>query len=188
MKYIFLRGALGVLTFVIASCASVPSEIDLDSQVYNAENAGLAVGSLTGSGPYGTWLEFREVESGKSYGWGAKDDYAVWLPPGKYEVYKLGARQGVMGAFSAPLTFSLEVGAVNYLGELVYGCPAVLRPEAMYGVMDCGFLAAGNCTVPAPSEAICIVDRQIQAVDHLFKKTPALSVMNIRPAVMRRAR
>lgn len=183
-----LRCVLGLSMVVIASCASVPSEIALGSRVYNAGNAGLAVGSLVGGGPYGTWLEFREVESGKSYGWGVKDEYAVWLPPGKYEVYKLGARQGVMGAFSAPLTFSIEVGAINYLGELVYGCPAVLRPEALYGVMDCGFLAAGQCTVPAPSEGICIADKQTQAVDHLLGKTPSLSAMDIRYAAMKRPR
>nr|WP_298165778.1 hypothetical protein [uncultured Pseudomonas sp.] len=173
---------------VIASCASVPPEIALGSRVYNAGNAGLAVGSLVGGGPYGTWLEFREVESGKSYGWGVKGEYAVWLPPGEYEVYKLGARQGVMGAFSEPLTFNIEIGAINYLGELIYGCPVVLRPEALYGVMDCGFLAAGQCTVPAPSEGICVSDKQTQAVDHLIGKTSSLSAMDIKSAVMKRIR
>ena len=177
---------LVVVWFValLAGCAAVPPEIALDSKVYSAENAGLVVGSFVQAGPYGTWMDFRNVNTGKQYGWGAKDYYSVWLPSGDYEVDQLGARQGVMGAYSAPLRFTVKAGEINYLGELVYGCPPSPRPTALYGVRNCGLLALGTCTVPFASEAICIVDREEQAVKRFLKSNPAFSNMTTRSSLM----
>lgn len=169
---------------LLAGCASMPEEMTLDSKVNSAQNAGLVVGALINGGPYGTWLEFRDTRTGKSYGWGAKDYYSAWLPAGEYEVYKLGSRRGVMGAFSKPLRFTVKQGDINYLGEMLYGCPLDARPMALYGVMNCGFLALGNCSVPSPTQSLCVVDRQEQAVRSFLRKNSKYTGMPVRSSLM----
>ena len=173
---------------LLAGCASVPPEIALDSKVNSAQNAGLVVGSFIQGGPYGTWMNFRNVDTDKSYGWGAKDYYSVWLPAGEYEVTQLGARRGVMGPYSAPLRFTVKTGVINYLGELVYDCPSYPAPTALYGVMNCGFLALGKCTVPHANSGICIVDREEQALRSFLKSNPTYSNMSTRSSLMTGAR
>lgn len=165
-------------------CSSMPADMTLDSKEYSAQNAGLVVGALIEGGPYGTWLEFRDINTDKSYGWGAKDYYSAWLPDGDYEVRELGARRGVMGAYSGSLRFTVKRGHINYLGEMVYSCPPPARPAALYGVKSCGFLALGKCSVPSPTESICIVDRQEQAIRSFLKKHPEYLDMPVRSSVM----
>ncbi|MDO7928880.1 hypothetical protein Q6A51_19000 [Pseudomonas sp. KFB-139] len=168
----------------LAGCASMPDEMKLDSKVYSAQNAGLVVGTFIQEGAFGTWLGFRDVNTGKNYGWGAKDYYSAWLPAGEYEVSRMGARRGVMGAYSKPLRFTVKQGEINYLGEMVYGCPSSSPTAALYGVMSCGFLALGECTVPYPTERICVVDRQEQATRILLKQNPEYSNLPVRGSVM----
>ncbi|WP_434157808.1 hypothetical protein [Stutzerimonas stutzeri] len=162
----------------------MPTEMQLDSPVSSSKNSGMVVGALVGGGPYGTYLEFRHLATGKVYGWGAKDYYSAWLPAGEYEVSQLGARQGVMGPYSAPLHFDVEQGSINYLGEMIYGCRPPSRPAALYGVKYCGFLALGTCTVSYPSVGICVVDRKEQAVRTFLIQHPDYASMPVRPAVM----
>ncbi|MGC5703158.1 hypothetical protein J4P02_23440 [Pseudomonas sp. NFXW11] len=179
-RNIFAIGLIGLL----AGCSSMPAEMALNSPVYNAQNAGLVVGTLLEGGPYGTYLEFRDIKSDKTYGWGPKDDYSAWLPAGDYEVSRLGHRRGVMGAYSKPLRFTVTQGQLNYLGEMVYGCSAVAQPAAVYGVLNCGFLALGNCTVPRPSVNVCVVDRQDQAIKHFLQQHPEQASLLVHNAVM----
>jgi len=181
-RYIVATGLAGVL----AGCSSLPPEMALDSPVYNAKNAGLVVGTLIEGGPYGTYLEFRDNKTDKTYGWGPKDDYSAWLPAGDYEVSRLGHRRGVMGAYSKPLRFTVTQGQINYLGELVYGCSSVSQPAAVYGVMNCGLLAPGTCTVPSPSINVCVVDRQDQAIKHFVQQHPEQSQLAVHSALMSR--
>lgn len=174
------------LTALLTGCSSMPEDIALNSSVHNAQNAGLVVGTLLEGGPYGTYLEFRDIKSDKTYGWAPKDDYSAWLPAGEYEVSRLGNRRAVMGAYSRPLRFSVTKGQINYLGEVVYDCSSVAQPVALYGVMDCGFLALANCTVPRPSVNICVVDRQDQAISHFLQQHPEQAVLPVHNAVMSR--
>lgn len=129
---------------------------------------------------------FRDIKTGKTYGWGAKDYYSAWLPAGQYEVSALGSRRGVMGPYQAPLRFDVVQGQINYLGEMVYGCSASTRPEALYGVKSCGFLALGTCSVPSPTVGVCIVDRQAQAVRSFLRKNPERSTLPVRSSLMAR--
>ncbi|QLF94222.1 hypothetical protein HW090_13865 [Pseudomonas sp. ABC1] len=171
---------------IIAGCSSMPEEMSLGSKVYSERNAGLVVGAMVGSGPYGTWLEFREINTDKRFGWAVKDYYSAWLPAGEYEVSSLGSRRGVMGPYSGSLRFSVKQGEVNYLGELVYGCAAESRPAALYGVMNCGFLALGSCSVPSPSVGVCMVDRQEQALRIFLKAHPEYADLPVRSSTMGR--
>ncbi|WP_231570157.1 MULTISPECIES: hypothetical protein [Pseudomonas] len=164
----------------------MPEEMGLDSKVYSEKNAGLVVGAMVNSGPYGTWLEFRNIKTDKRFGWGAKDYYSVWLPAGEYEVSSLGSRRGVMDPYSSPLRFSVAQGQLNYVGELVYGCPSESRPAALYGVRNCGLLALGSCSVPSPSVGVCTVDRQQQTLRRFLKMHPEFADMPVRSAVMGR--
>ena len=172
------------LSVLITGCSSMPAEVALDSKAYSAENAGLVVGALIEGGPYGTWLEFRDVNTAKTYGWAAKDYYSAWLPAGVYEVSRLGSRRGAMAAYSKPLRISVKQGYINYLGEMTYGCPLLAQPEALYGVMSCGFLALGRCSVPSPSAGICIADRQQQAIRHFLKTHPEYAEMSVHSSVL----
>ncbi|OLS62694.1 hypothetical protein [Pseudomonas putida] len=169
---------------LIASCAQMPEEMALDSKVYSANNAGLVTGALADTGPYGTWLEFRDVRTGKSFGWAAKGYYSAWLPAGDYEVSGLGSRAGALGAFGDPLRFTVEQGKVNYLGELVNGCPYPAVPTARYGLKNCGALALGTCSVPRPSIGLCVVDRQKQAMRVFLKEHPGYTGLPVRTALM----
>lgn len=90
------------VTALMSACSALPPEMALDSKVYSTENAGLVLGSLIEGGPYGTWISFRNVNSGKTYGWAPKDYYSAWLPAGTYEVNDLGSRRGLMGPYSKP--------------------------------------------------------------------------------------
>lgn len=180
--HIFAIGLVGLL----AGCSSMPPEMALNSPVNNAKNSGLVVGSLIEGGPYGTYLEFRDIKSNKTYGWGPKDDYSGWLPAGEYEVSRLGHRRGVMGPYSKPLRFSVTQGQLNYLGEMVYGCSAVAQPAAVYGVMNCGLLALGECTVPSPSVNVCVVDREDQALKLFLQQHPEQKSLPVHNAVMSR--
>ncbi|WP_245586752.1 hypothetical protein [Pseudomonas cremoricolorata] len=181
MFRIMALGYIGLL----ASCATLPPEMALESTKYNQDNAGLVVGSLTGGGPYGTFLQLRNIASGELHGWGQKDDYAAWLPAGEYEVSRLGSRRGSMGPYSQPLRFSVKQGQINYVGEMVYGCSRYGQPAAVYGVLDCGLLALGTCDVPNPSVNICVVDRQSQALDYFQQQHPQQPVLSVRSALMR---
>lgn len=181
-RHILAFGLIGLL----AGCSTLPKDNALNSSVYNAQNAGLVVGTLIEGGPYGTYLEFRDIKGGKTYGWGPKDDYSAWLPAGDYEVSRLGHRRGVMGAYSKPLRFSVTNGQINYLGEMVYGCSDVAQPVAVYGVMYCGFLALAECTVPSPSVNICVVDRQDQAIKRFLQQHPEYAPLPVHEAVMMR--
>ncbi len=172
---------------LMAGCAPMPAEMQLDSQQSSAKDAGMVVGALVGGGPYGTYLEFRHLATGKVYGWGAKDYYSAWLPAGEYEVSQLGSRRGVMGPYTAPLRFDVRQGSINYLGEMVYGCRSPSQPAALYGVKYCGFLALGTCRVSEASAAICMVDRQEQAVRSFLKQHPEYAHMQVQKAVMSRA-
>ena len=180
MRQLLAIGLLGM----IGGCATMPDEIRLDSAVYSADNAGLVTGALAEGGPYGTWIEFLNLDTGKSVGWGAQNYYTAWLPPGHYEVHSLGSRRGVMGPYSSPLRFTVQQGAINYLGEMTYGCSSLVRPDAVYGVKDCGFLALFSCDVPAPSIGVCVEDRQEQSVRRLLKKNPEYAHLPVRSAVM----
>ncbi|MBD1553111.1 hypothetical protein [Pseudomonas typographi] len=172
------------LAGLLAGCTPMPTSMALDSTAYNAQNAGLVVGALIEGGLYGTYLEFRDTSNGKTYGWGAQDDYSAWLPAGEYEVSRLGNRQGVMGAYSRPLRFTVKQGQLNYLGEMVYGCPTVAQPAAVYGVMSCGFLALGECTVPYASINVCVVDRQDQALKYFLQQHPERASLPVHSEVM----
>lgn len=172
------------LAGLLAGCAPMPTSMALDSTVYNAQNAGLVVGELLEGAPYGTFLKFRDTNTGKTYGWSAQDDYSAWLPAGEYEVSRLGHRRGVMGAYSKPLRFSVKQGQINYLGEMVYGCPALAQPAAVYGVINCGFLAMGECTVPGPTINVCVLDRQDQALKRFLQQHPERASLPVRNAVM----
>lgn len=174
------------LVGAMAGCSTMPEEMAVNSTVQSEANAGLVVGALIQGGPYGTWLEFRDIKTGKTYGWGAKDYYSAWLPAGQYEVSALGSRRGVMGPYQAPLRFDVVQGQINYLGEMVYGCSASSRPEALYGVKNCGFLALGTCSVPSPTVGVCIVDRQAQAVRSFLRKNPERSTLPVRSSLMAR--
>lgn len=176
--------ALGLL-LSLAGCAQLPEEMALTSKTYSAQNAGLVVGALVSDGPYGTWLQFSDINTGKTYGWGAKDYYSVWLPAGDYQVSELGARRGVMGPFAAPLRFRVQNGVINYVGELVYGCPRYPAPTAYYGVKNCGLLALATCTVPNADVGMCVVDRQPQALKRFLRANPAYTNMPINPALMK---
>lgn len=180
------RLLVGCVMGLIAGCAQMPEDMTLDSKVNSAQNAGLVVGALVNNdgGAFGTWLEFRDTRTGKSYGWGAKDYYSAWLPAGDYELYKVGARRGVMGAFGKPLRFTVKQGDINYLGEILYGCPLDARPTAFYGVMNCGFLALGNCSVPSPTASLCVVDRQEQVIKNFLRKNPGYADMPVRSSLM----
>ncbi|AHZ77140.1 hypothetical protein DW66_2629 [Pseudomonas putida] len=142
------------------------------------------IGALIGGGPYGTYLEFQDINSHKTYGWGPKDDYSAWLPAGEYEVTRLGHRRGVMGPYSSPLRFTVNQGKLNYLGEMVYDCSSVAQPVALYGVMNCGFLALDECTVPHATVNVCVVDRQGQAIKHFMQQHPEQSRLPVQNAVM----
>ncbi|KTB84833.1 hypothetical protein AO070_01495 [Pseudomonas syringae pv. syringae PD2766] len=172
------------LAGLIAGCSSMPAEMALDSKTYSAQNAGLIAGALIKGGDFGTWFELRDINTGKTYGWAAKDYYSAWLPAGEYELYRLGSRRGVMGAYGRPLRFTVKQGELNYVGELVYGCSLDARPTALYGAMSCGLLALGECSVPYPSVSICMVDRQEQAVKSFMKKNPEYVNMPVRSSVM----
>jgi hypothetical protein len=132
------------------------------------------------------WSQFRDISNDKTYAWGPKDDYVAWLPAGDYEVSRLGNRQGAMGAYSKPLRFTVVQGQLNYLGELVYGCSTVAQPVAVYGVLNCGFLALGECTVPRASVNVCVVDRQDQAIKHFLHQHPEQSRLPVHNALMSR--
>lgn len=169
---------------LMVGCASMPDDMKLESKVYSAQNAGLVVGSFIQQGAFGTWIALHNIQSGKTYGWGAKDYYSAWLPAGEYEVTEMGARRGVMGPYSKPLRFTVKQGEINYLGEMIYGCEMLSPAAAVYGVKDCGFLALGNCSVPYPTERICIVDRQAQATKVFLKQNPQYGNLPIRGSVM----
>lgn len=170
---------------LLAGCASLPPDMAVDSPVYNQANAGLVVGSLSNGGPYGTFLEFRNLASGALHGWGPKDDYAVWLPAGEYEVAHIGNRRGVMGPYTRPLHFTVKQGQVNYVGEMVYDCSDLARPTAMYGVKYCGLLALGRCSVSSPDVNICVVDRQRQAIKYFQRQHPEQSSLPVHRAFMK---
>jgi hypothetical protein len=174
------------LAALLAGCSTLPPSMALDSKEYNAQNAGLVVGSLIEGGPYGTWLEFRDIKTGKTFGWGPKDDYSAWLPAGEYEVSSLGHRRGTMGPYSKPLRFTVTQGQINYLGEMVYACSSVAQPAATYGVKNCGFLAAGECTVPRADVYVCVEDRQGQAIKHFLQQHPEQSGLPVHNALMSR--
>lgn len=175
--------AIGV-TALISACSALPPEMALDSKVYSAENAGLVLGSLIEGGPYGTWISFREVNTGKTYGWGPKDYYSAWMPAGTYEVSDLGSRRGLMGAYSKPLRFTVTNGQINYLGEMTYDCPLAVHPAAIYGVKNCGILALATCSVDYPSIAVCVADRQEQSVRTFVKQHPQYSKLPVTSSVM----
>ncbi|NVZ71754.1 hypothetical protein [Pseudomonas costantinii] len=172
------------VTALVSGCSSLPPEMALDSKVYSVENAGIVLGALVDGGPYGTWLSFRDVDTGKEYGWGPKDYYSAWLPAGTYEMTDLGSRRGVMGPYSKPLRFTVTKGQINYLGEMTYGCPLAAHPAALYGVKNCGVLALATCTVDYPSIGVCVVDRQEQSVRTFVKQYPQFSELPVKPAVM----
>ncbi|WP_259755455.1 hypothetical protein [Pseudomonas sp. GCEP-101] len=180
------RILMGCLMGLLAGCAQMPEDMALDSKVSSERNAGLVVGALVNpdGGNFGTWLEFRDVRTGKRYGWAAEGYFSAWLPPGDYEVSSIGSRRGVMGPFSKPLQFTVKQGDINYLGEILYGCPLDARPAAYYGVMNCGFLALGNCTVPLPTRSFCVVDRQESVVRSFLLKNPRYAGMPARSALM----
>ncbi|MDU8498113.1 hypothetical protein RYB01_02830 [Pseudomonas syringae] len=180
----FLRFAAVLLAGLMAGCSSIPSETALNSTTYSAQNAGLIVGALVNGEGYGTWFELRNTDTGKTYGWAARDYYSAWLPAGNYELQRLGGRRGVLGAYARPLHFSVKQGALNYLGELVYDCPLDAWPSTQYGPVNCGFLALGECSVPYSSVKTCMVDRQEQAVRSFIRKNPEYSNMPVRSAVM----
>lgn len=180
MRKILAISLIGML----GGCATMPDEIKLDSTVYSAQNAGLVVGAMADSGPYGTWIEFLNLDTGKSFGWGVQDYYSAWLPPGSYEVHSMGSRRGVMGPYSRPLRFSVKPGVINYLGEMTYGCSARAQPEALYGVKSCGFLALFTCSVPSPTVGLCVEDRQEQGVRNFLKKNPEYATLPVRSSVM----
>lgn len=180
-----MRNLLAIFSFgVLVGCSSMPPEMELDSKVYSGQNAGIVVGALIEGGPYGTWLEFRQTETGQSFGWGAKDYFSAWLPAGDYEVHTLGSRRGVMAAYSKPLRFTVRKGHINYLGEMVYDCQMASRLSALYGVKSCGALALGECSVPVPTMKICVVDRKEQAVLNFRKRYPDYSSLPIASSVM----
>ncbi|WP_024656852.1 hypothetical protein N027_06200 [Pseudomonas syringae USA007] len=172
------------LAGLMAGCSSMPPDMALGSKTYSAQNAGLIVGALIEGGDGGTWFELRDINTGKTYGWAARDYYSAWLPAGEYELYRLGSRRGVIGAYASPLHFSVKQGELNYLGELVYGCSLDARPTALYGAMYCGLLALGECSVSSPSVSICVVDRQEQAVKSFLKKNPEFLNMPVSSSVM----
>ena len=91
-----------------------------------------------------------------------------------------------MGAYSKPLSFTVTQGQLNYLGEMVYGCSAIAEPVAVYGVMNCGFLALGECTVPSPSVNICVVDRQDQTIAHFLQQHGEYEALPVHNAMMSR--
>ncbi|MDZ5602766.1 hypothetical protein SJI00_08270 [Pseudomonas sp. RP23018S] len=173
--------AIGLLT----GCASLPAEMAVDSPLYNQNNAGLVVGSLSDGGPYGTFLEFRNKATGDVRGWGPKDDYAAWLPAGDYEVTQLGHRRGTMGPYSHALQFTVKKGQINYVGEMVYGCSDLAQPTAVYGVKYCGLLALGTCEVTSPDVNVCVVDRQQQAIKYFLRQHPQQSSLTVRSALMK---
>lgn len=175
--------AIGFIV-LISGCATMPDEMALDSKVYSAQNAGLVLGALVQGGPWGTWIDFREVNTGKTYGWGTKDYYSAWLPAGTYDVDELGSRQGVMGPYSKPLRFTVVNGRINYLGEMTYGCPLSAQPVATYGVEYCGLLALATCSVSNPDVAICLADRQEQTVRTFLKQHPQFSGLSVVRSVM----
>jgi hypothetical protein len=178
------RSSVAALCMVLlGGCASMPAEMVLDPKVHPPQG-GVVVGALINGGPYGTWLEFRDTRTGKSFGWGPKDYYSAWLPAGEYEVQGLGSRQGLMGAYSQPLRFTVKDGAINYLGEMAYDCPPSARPAALYGVQDCGFLAMFSCSVPRASAGICVVDRQDQALKNFLARFPRYAGMPIHTSLM----
>lgn len=181
-----LRVLVGCFIGLMAGCQSMPKEMALDSKVSSAQRAGLVVGALldTDRGAFGTWLEFRDTRTGQTYGWAVQDYYSAWLPAGEYEVFKLGARGGAMGAFTNPLRFSVKQGDINYLGEMLYDCPQEARPSALYGVIRCGFLALGSCSVPSPNASVCVVDRQDQAIRSFLRKNPKYTDMPVRSSLM----
>jgi hypothetical protein len=179
--HLFLVLCLSVL---ISGCSPMPAEITLNSKAHSAENAGLIVGALIEGGPYGTWIEFRDVNTAKTYGWGAKNYYSAWLPAGVYEVSRLGSRSGVMAAYTKPLRINVKQGYINYLGEMAYDCPLLAQPEALYGVMSCGLLALGSCSVPSPSVGICIVDRQELTIILFLIRHPEYAQMNVHSSVL----
>lgn len=172
------------VTALVSACSSLPPEMALDSKVYSAENAGIVLGALVEGGPYGTWLTFRDVNTGKEYGWAPKDYYSAWLPASTYEMTDLGSRRGVMGPYSKPLRFTVTKGQINYVGEMTYGCQLAAHPAAIYGVKNCGLLALGTCTVDYPSIGVCVVDRQEQSVRTFIKQHPQFSELPVKPAVM----
>jgi hypothetical protein len=68
-----LTGVFAItLAGLLAGCSPMPASLALDSPVYNAQNAGLVTGTLIGGGPYGTYLEFRNMTRNQVYGWGAR--------------------------------------------------------------------------------------------------------------------
>lgn len=90
-----------------------------------------------------------------------------------------------MGAFGDPLRFTVQQGKINYLGELVNGCPHPAVPAAFYGVKDCGPLALATCSVPRPSVGLCVVDRQRQSMCIFLKAHPGYSNLPVRKGLMR---
>lgn len=87
----------------------MPAEMSLDSSPRSARDAGLIVGSLVDSGPYGTWIGFRHLQTGQVMGWGAKDLYSAWLPAGDYEVQEMGSPRHDGPVWRAP-AFHREAG------------------------------------------------------------------------------
>jgi hypothetical protein len=69
---------------------------------------------------------------------------------------------------------------------MVYACSSLAQPAATYGVKNCGFLAAGECTVPRADVYVCVEDRQGQAIKHFLQQHPEQSGLPVHNALMSR--
>ncbi|SNS98664.1 hypothetical protein [Pseudomonas segetis] len=179
---------LACMGSVIAGCTTLPSPeyTVTNDEKFNLQNAGIIVGSIDDAAYAGADIQFRDTSSGSTYTItdANASEFSMWLPAGTYSVSAIGPSKAWLGTYSRPLTFSVSNGAINYIGDLSYGCVQQSPNLAWYGQRYCGIGSLPEqCTTAHPLTSMCIIDNQQQAVNAFkdrfsqFADTPQMSAL-----------
>jgi len=169
---------------LLCACAGPRQRNAPTSDIYGPGNAGLVVGHLRNEGLLGTGLSFKNSSTDQRFGYTGARDFSMWLPEGIYELSSVGSRAGTLGPFQTPLSFSVRKGAIAYVGTVSIGCLPPSPAVKWYGLLNCGLLALGTCTVPSAQVPMCVLDEKAQTIKVFFETYPSLATMPVDSALM----
>lgn len=176
---------------VMSACSNLPPEYSLKSEKYNTDNAGIVVGSINGAGALGAALEItNKANPNITVIYKKAKDFILFLPEGEYKITGLG-NFGV-APDSPPLSFTVNKGAINYIGQIELGCnfktagANILQQlqgntnKHWYGTQFCGFLALGECRGVSHDFPVCVFDNQAETVQSAITQNPLLNTLEVK--------
>ncbi len=175
---------VAVATFLCA-CAGPQQRNALTSDTYGPTNAGLIVGQLRNEGLLGSGLSFKNASTAESFGYMGARDFSMWLPEGIYELSSVGSMAGALGPYQSPLSFSVRKGTIAYVGTVSIGCAPPSPTMKWYGLLNCGLLALGKCTVPAAQVRMCVLDEESKTIKTFLERHPIFVSIPVDSALMK---